>query len=188
MWSKGYLLSWWLLGSLQVSNAELSPEALSSLRTATGYQGNTLSRARVTASKPNFEVGSSSQIKLSFGKKTPVSGTVDLRGRFVCWLSQVVHKTKACHVTFIIKMVSHMSNTVGQNEPGLKKQHLQNVLRWRFSITCGLQRSRTFFYSDIKPSSILCVCSQHEDAASQARDADKQIHCRWFYIPLFAFC
>lgn len=55
----------------EVSKTELSPEALSSLRTATGYQGNTLSRVRVSASKPSFEVGSSSQIKLSFGKKTP---------------------------------------------------------------------------------------------------------------------
>ncbi|XP_019118849.2 anamorsin [Larimichthys crocea] len=55
----------------EVSKAELTAEALSSLRTATGYQGNTLSRVRVSASKPNFEVGSSSQIKLSFGKKTP---------------------------------------------------------------------------------------------------------------------
>uniref|UniRef100_A0A4W6CZP3 Anamorsin n=2 Tax=Lates calcarifer TaxID=8187 RepID=A0A4W6CZP3_LATCA len=54
----------------EVSKTELSPEALSSLRTATGYQGNTLSRVRITASKPNYEVGSSSQIKLSFGKKT----------------------------------------------------------------------------------------------------------------------
>ncbi|XP_044048119.1 anamorsin isoform X2 [Siniperca chuatsi] len=55
----------------ELSQAELSPEALSSLRTATGYQGNTLSRVRISASKPNYEVGSSSQIKLSFGKKTP---------------------------------------------------------------------------------------------------------------------
>ncbi|KAM9352634.1 anamorsin isoform 1-T2 [Symphorus nematophorus] len=54
----------------ELSKAELSPEALSSLRTATGYQGNTLSRVRISATKPNFEVGSSSQIKLSFGKKT----------------------------------------------------------------------------------------------------------------------
>ncbi|XP_071345619.1 anamorsin isoform X2 [Trachinotus anak] len=54
----------------EVSKAELSPQALSSLRMATGYQGNTLSRVRISASKPNYEVGSSSQIKLSFGKKT----------------------------------------------------------------------------------------------------------------------
>ncbi|CAJ1057046.1 anamorsin [Xyrichtys novacula] len=55
----------------KISKAELSPEALNSLRTDTGYQGNTLSRVRVSAAKPSFEVGSSSQIKLSFGKKTP---------------------------------------------------------------------------------------------------------------------
>lgn len=55
----------------EVIKTELSPEALSTLRTATGYQGNTLSRVRISASKPSFEVGSSSQIKLSFGKKTP---------------------------------------------------------------------------------------------------------------------
>ncbi|XP_028304588.1 anamorsin isoform X2 [Gouania willdenowi] len=54
----------------EVSKSELSSEALSSLREVTGYQGNTLSRARVSASKPNYEVGSSAQIKLSFGKKT----------------------------------------------------------------------------------------------------------------------
>ncbi|XP_060932685.1 anamorsin [Limanda limanda] len=55
----------------EVSKAELSQEALSSLRTVTSYQGNTLSRLRISASKPSYEVGSSSQIKLSFGKKTP---------------------------------------------------------------------------------------------------------------------
>ncbi|KAM3609846.1 uncharacterized protein V6R79_021290 [Siganus canaliculatus] len=56
---------------VEVSKAELSAEALSSLRAATAYEGNTLSRVRISSSKPNFEVGSSSQIKLSFGKKTP---------------------------------------------------------------------------------------------------------------------
>ncbi|XP_053175313.1 anamorsin isoform X2 [Scomber japonicus] len=55
----------------EVNKAELTPEALSSLRAATGYEGNTLSRVRISASKPNYEVGSSSQLKLSFGKKTP---------------------------------------------------------------------------------------------------------------------
>ncbi|XP_070763325.1 anamorsin [Enoplosus armatus] len=55
----------------EVSKAELSPGALSSFRMATGYQGNTLSRVRISASKPAFELGSSSQLKLSFGKKTP---------------------------------------------------------------------------------------------------------------------
>lgn len=55
----------------EMSSTSLSPEAVSALRTATGFQGNTLSRVRMSASKPNFEVGSSSQLKLSFGKKTP---------------------------------------------------------------------------------------------------------------------
>ncbi|KAM6937815.1 anamorsin [Xenentodon cancila] len=55
----------------EVSKTQLSPEALNSLSTATGYQGNTLSRVRISASKPNYEMGSSSQIKLSFGNKTP---------------------------------------------------------------------------------------------------------------------
>uniref|UniRef100_UPI0037E7FAD1 anamorsin n=1 Tax=Semicossyphus pulcher TaxID=241346 RepID=UPI0037E7FAD1 len=54
----------------EVHKAELSPGALNCLRTASGYQGNTLCRVRVSAAKPSFEVGSSSQIKLSFGKKT----------------------------------------------------------------------------------------------------------------------
>uniref|UniRef100_H3CTX0 Anamorsin n=1 Tax=Tetraodon nigroviridis TaxID=99883 RepID=H3CTX0_TETNG len=55
----------------EISKAELSPDALSAIRTATGYQGNALFRIRMSASKPDFEVGSSSQIKLSFGNKAP---------------------------------------------------------------------------------------------------------------------
>lgn len=62
----------------EVSKTELSLEALSSLRAATGYQGNTLTRVRISASKPNYEVGSSSQIKLSFGKKTAKPEKPDL--------------------------------------------------------------------------------------------------------------
>lgn len=58
----------------KVCKSELSPEALKSFTEATGYQGNTLSRVRVYASKPNYEVGSSSQIKLNFGKKTAKPG------------------------------------------------------------------------------------------------------------------
>lgn len=54
----------------QISKGPLTPKTLSALRTSTGFQGNTLSRVRMSASKPNFEVGSSSQLKLSFGKKT----------------------------------------------------------------------------------------------------------------------
>ncbi|XP_077424798.1 anamorsin isoform X2 [Vanacampus margaritifer] len=55
----------------QVSNTQLSPEALNAFQTATGYHGNTLSRVRLSAAKPNFEVGSSTSIKLSFGKTAP---------------------------------------------------------------------------------------------------------------------
>ncbi|TDH09065.1 hypothetical protein EPR50_G00082780 [Perca flavescens] len=61
----------------EVSKAQLSPEALSSLCTATGYQGDNLSRVRISASKPSFEVGSSSQIKLSFGKKPAEKPALD---------------------------------------------------------------------------------------------------------------
>ncbi|XP_029378436.1 anamorsin [Echeneis naucrates] len=57
----------------EVSKSELSSQALSSLRTACGFQGNNISRVRLSASKPNYEMGSSSQIKLSFGKKTSKS-------------------------------------------------------------------------------------------------------------------
>uniref|UniRef100_A0A3Q2PXX3 Anamorsin n=1 Tax=Fundulus heteroclitus TaxID=8078 RepID=A0A3Q2PXX3_FUNHE len=63
------------LSVTEVSKTELSAEALSALRGATGYQGNTLTRVRMSASKPDYEVGSSSQIKLSFGKKTPKPGS-----------------------------------------------------------------------------------------------------------------
>ncbi|XP_024279155.1 anamorsin isoform X2 [Oncorhynchus tshawytscha] len=59
-----------LVSVTEVSKEPLTPEAVSALKTYTGFQGNTLSRVRMSASKPNFEVGSSSQLKLSFGKKT----------------------------------------------------------------------------------------------------------------------
>lgn len=68
---------------IQISKAELSPEALSAYRSATGYQGNTLCRIRMSAFKPNFEVGSSSQIKLSFGSKTPKPGSFKLLVFFI---------------------------------------------------------------------------------------------------------
>ncbi|XP_064786203.1 anamorsin-B isoform X1 [Oncorhynchus masou masou] len=59
-----------LVSVTEISKGPLTPKTLSALRTSTGFQGNTLSRVRMSASKPNFEVGSSSQLKLSFGKKT----------------------------------------------------------------------------------------------------------------------
>lgn len=72
---------------IQISKAELSPEALSSLRAASGYQGDSLSRVRISASKPDFEVGSSSQIKLSFGKKTAKPGRLHKYALFFLLLS-----------------------------------------------------------------------------------------------------
>uniref|UniRef100_A0A4W5JWU6 Anamorsin n=1 Tax=Hucho hucho TaxID=62062 RepID=A0A4W5JWU6_9TELE len=60
-----------LVSVTEISKGPLTPKALSALRTSTDFQGNTLCRVRMSASKPNFEVGSSSQLKLSFGKKTP---------------------------------------------------------------------------------------------------------------------
>lgn len=62
-----------LMSVTETSKGPLGPDAVSSLKSSTGFQGNDLSRVRVSASKPNFEVGSSSQLKLSFGKKKPAA-------------------------------------------------------------------------------------------------------------------
>ncbi|XP_051548939.1 anamorsin-like [Myxocyprinus asiaticus] len=59
-----------LVSVTEVKTEPLSPEATAALKENTGFQGNTLLRVRMSASKPNFEVGSSTQLKLSFGKKT----------------------------------------------------------------------------------------------------------------------
>ncbi|XP_037109606.1 anamorsin isoform X2 [Syngnathus acus] len=67
-----------LVSVAEVSNTQLTSEALKTLLTATGYHGNTLTRVRLSAAKPNFEVGSSSSIKLSFGKNTPQPGRLAL--------------------------------------------------------------------------------------------------------------
>ncbi|KAF4094355.1 hypothetical protein AMELA_G00014150 [Ameiurus melas] len=56
-----------LVSVTEVKSEALSPEALKQLA---DVQGKSLSRVRISASKPNFEVGSSSQLKLSFAKKT----------------------------------------------------------------------------------------------------------------------
>ncbi|KAJ8248835.1 hypothetical protein GJAV_G00228250 [Gymnothorax javanicus] len=60
-----------LVSVTEVSSSPLSPEEVNALREATEYQGNSLTRVRVCGSKPSYEVGSSSQLKLSFAKKTP---------------------------------------------------------------------------------------------------------------------
>uniref|UniRef100_A0A673IV97 Anamorsin n=1 Tax=Sinocyclocheilus rhinocerous TaxID=307959 RepID=A0A673IV97_9TELE len=59
-----------LVSVTEVKTESLSPEAAAALREHTGFHGNTHLRVRLSASKPNFEVGSSTQLKLSFGKKT----------------------------------------------------------------------------------------------------------------------
>ncbi|XP_056596507.1 anamorsin [Triplophysa dalaica] len=58
-----------LVSVTEIKTEPLSPEATAAIKERTGFQGNTLSRVRISASKPNFEVGSSTQLKLSFGKK-----------------------------------------------------------------------------------------------------------------------
>ncbi|XP_005174377.2 anamorsin isoform X1 [Danio rerio] len=58
-----------LVSVTEVKTEPLSPKAAAALTERTGFSGNTLSRVRMTASKPDFEVGSSTQLKLSFGKK-----------------------------------------------------------------------------------------------------------------------
>lgn len=59
---------------IQIKTEPLSPEATAAAKESTGFQGNALLRVRVSASKPNFEVGSSTQLKLSFGKKATATG------------------------------------------------------------------------------------------------------------------
>ncbi|XP_048886830.1 anamorsin [Brienomyrus brachyistius] len=56
----------------QVSSSSLSAAAAATLGKAAALEGGTVMSARLSASKPNFEVGSSSQLKLSFAKKTSV--------------------------------------------------------------------------------------------------------------------
>ncbi|XP_061863467.1 anamorsin [Colius striatus] len=52
----------------------LTPEEAQSVREHLGYQGNDLLIVQLEGRKPNFEVGSSSQLKLSFAKKPGSSG------------------------------------------------------------------------------------------------------------------
>ncbi|NXP03862.1 CPIN1 protein, partial [Thinocorus orbignyianus] len=52
----------------------LTPEEAQSVQERLGYQGNDLLIVQVEGKKPNFEVGSSSQLKLSFAKQPRPSG------------------------------------------------------------------------------------------------------------------
>ncbi|XP_039088506.1 anamorsin [Hyaena hyaena] len=57
----------------------LSPEEVQSVQEHLGHQSDSLLSVRITGKKPNFEVGSSSQLKLSVAKKSspPVKPAVD---------------------------------------------------------------------------------------------------------------
>nr|KAF6409386.1 cytokine induced apoptosis inhibitor 1 [Rousettus aegyptiacus] len=50
----------------------LSPEEIQSVQEHLGYHSDSLLSVQITGKKPNFEVGSSSQLKLSIVKKTPL--------------------------------------------------------------------------------------------------------------------
>uniref|UniRef100_A0A8C0M6H3 Cytokine induced apoptosis inhibitor 1 n=1 Tax=Canis lupus familiaris TaxID=9615 RepID=A0A8C0M6H3_CANLF len=57
----------------------LSPKEIQSVQEHLGYQSDNLLSVHITGKKPNFEVGSSSQLKLSLAKKSspPVKPAVD---------------------------------------------------------------------------------------------------------------
>lgn len=52
----------------------MTPEEAQSVKEHLGYQSNDLLIVQIEGKKPNFEVGSSSQLKLSFAKKPGASG------------------------------------------------------------------------------------------------------------------
>lgn len=57
----------------ELQKESLTPEEVQSVQEHLGYQSDSLVSVQVTGKKPNFEVGSSTQLKLSFPKKTAVS-------------------------------------------------------------------------------------------------------------------
>lgn len=59
---------------MQLQKEALTPEEAQSVQEHLGYQGNDLLIVQIEGRKPNFEVGSSSQLKLSFAKKPGPSG------------------------------------------------------------------------------------------------------------------
>ncbi|XP_072728012.1 anamorsin isoform X1 [Ciconia boyciana] len=58
----------------ELQKEALTPEEAQSVREHLGYQGNDLLIVQMEGRKPSFEVGSSSQLKLSFAKKPGPSG------------------------------------------------------------------------------------------------------------------
>ncbi|XP_064436762.1 anamorsin [Mirounga angustirostris] len=63
----------------ELQRESLSPEEIQSVQEHLDYQSDSLLTVSITGKKPNFEVGSSSQLKLSLAKKTspPVKPAVD---------------------------------------------------------------------------------------------------------------
>ncbi|KAM8799272.1 anamorsin [Eudromia elegans] len=61
----------------ELQKEPLTPEEAQSVREHLGYQGNDLLIVQLEGRKPNFEVGSSSQLKLSFAKKPSGKPSVD---------------------------------------------------------------------------------------------------------------
>lgn len=59
---------------MQLQKEALTPEEAQSVGEHLGYQGNDLLIIHIEGRKPNFEVGSSSQLKLSFAKTPGPSG------------------------------------------------------------------------------------------------------------------
>ncbi|XP_036605178.1 anamorsin isoform X2 [Trichosurus vulpecula] len=57
----------------ELQRESLTPEEVQSVQEHLGYQSDSLVSVQVTGKKPNFEVGSSTQLKLSFPKKSAVS-------------------------------------------------------------------------------------------------------------------
>ena len=58
----------------QLQRESLSAEERQSVREHLGHHGDSLLSVQITGRKPNFEVGSSSQLKLSVAKKSAPSG------------------------------------------------------------------------------------------------------------------
>lgn len=70
----------------------LTPEEAQSVREHLGYQGNDLLIIQIEGRKPNFEVGSSSQLKLSFAKTPRPSGKEwCMLNIWILWLSLLHH-------------------------------------------------------------------------------------------------
>uniref|UniRef100_A0AAA9SHG2 Cytokine induced apoptosis inhibitor 1 n=2 Tax=Bos TaxID=9903 RepID=A0AAA9SHG2_BOVIN len=61
----------------ELQRESLSPEEIQSVREHLGYHSDSLLSLQITGKKPNFEVGSSSQLKLSIAKKSSGKPAVD---------------------------------------------------------------------------------------------------------------